>query len=157
QDGLHYYAMQLINGQGLDVVLQEVRRLRQDRDTAPRGSDLSASLAQGLWTGQFAAPPSEAGPAAADQGPSATVATRPAPSPAAMPGGEASDSRLVTHPEAQYVRGVPRLGIQAAEALAYAHAQGTLHRDIKPANLLLDTQGTVWITDFGLAKAADSD
>ena len=48
-----------------------------------------------------------------------------------------------------------RIGIQAAEALHYAHAQGTLHRDIKPSNLLLDLQGTVWITDFGLAKAAD--
>jgi tetratricopeptide (TPR) repeat protein len=52
---------------------------------------------------------------------------------------------------------VSKIGIQVAEALAYAHSQGTLHRDVKPPNLLLDNQGQVWIADFGLAKAADSD
>jgi serine/threonine-protein kinase len=54
-----------------------------------------------------------------------------------------------------YWRSVARIGLQVAEALAHAHSQGILHRDIKPSNLLLDTHGTVWITDFGLAKTAE--
>jgi hypothetical protein len=51
-----------------------------------------------------------------------------------------------------YFRSVVRLGIDAASALAYAHEHGVVHRDIKPSNLMLDTRGTIWVTDFGLAK-----
>jgi tetratricopeptide (TPR) repeat protein len=47
---------------------------------------------------------------------------------------------------------VARLGVQAAEALEHAHQQGVIHRDIKPANLLVDMQGNLWVTDFGLAR-----
>ncbi len=42
-----------------------------------------------------------------------------------------------------------------AEALDYAHAQGTIHRDIKPSNVILDDWGRPRLTDFGLVKAAE--
>lgn len=56
-----------------------------------------------------------------------------------------------------YWRSVAHIGMQVAGALEYAHEQGTLHRDIKPANLLLNEHGTVWVTDFGLAKLMEEE
>ena len=70
--------------------------------------------------------------------------------------GQSADSSL-SETGRPYWHSVAHVGVQVAEALAYANSQGILHRDIKPSNLLLDTQGTVWVTDFGLAKAADSE
>ncbi len=56
---------------------------------------------------------------------------------------------------AVYFPGVARIGVQLASALHYAHSHNVLHRDIKPANLMVDSDGNIWITDFGLAKATD--
>jgi serine/threonine-protein kinase len=42
-----------------------------------------------------------------------------------------------------------------AEALEYAHAQGVVHRDIKPENVLLTTDGSPLLTDFGIGRALD--
>ncbi|MCP3953058.1 MAG: protein kinase [Desulfobacterales bacterium] len=52
-----------------------------------------------------------------------------------------------------YYRAVAELIRQVALALEYAHKEGVLHRDIKPGNLMVEADGGVWITDFGLAKA----
>jgi tRNA A-37 threonylcarbamoyl transferase component Bud32 len=52
----------------------------------------------------------------------------------------------------QALKVVPRI----CDALDYAHQQGVLHRDIKPANILLDTDGTIKLADFGIAKLTDS-
>jgi serine/threonine protein kinase len=146
--GVHYYAMQYIQGQSLDRVLEEVRRLRDAKSRPPAEArqhtlDLSISIAESLLSGRFKEAPSDSD--------TTSTANGVVPAPA--------DTRLelASQTEAQYCRSVGRLGVEVAEALTYVHKQRILHRDIKPSNLLLDLQGTAWITDFGLAKAEGSD
>src|SRR5262249_25244418 len=147
QEGIHYYAMQFIQGRGLDEVLKEVKRLRCNHDPSiangpEPGAEQSHSLAQVLLSGLFAGAGAPPAPPVFSDPPMAPTSTD-----------SASGTELTAQPEAQYFCSVAQMGVQVAAGLDYAHKQGILHRDIKPSNLLLDACGTVWITDFGLAKA----
>lgn len=111
--GVHYYAMQYIEGCTLARLIRQLRH-----DQRPPSAEGEADL------------------------PSENIETQPI----------AALSTHLSTGSPEFYRSVARLGVQAAEALQYAHEEGVVHRDIKPSNLLLDQRGHLWVADFGLAQ-----
>lgn len=54
-------------------------------------------------------------------------------------------------------REVAQLGIEIADGLGFAHDHGFVHRDVKPANIMVTSQGTAKVADFGIARAITGD
>ncbi len=151
--GVHYYAMQLIDGQPLDRALTELREKYQrpakisSRSHLPSGTNVgpaSKKAASSLAEYRIPVPPDpQAGT------PRDLLGAEP------HPACHETQGSLLTSRAAgrsEYFRAVIRLGFQAAGALHAAHENGIVHRDIKPSNLLLDGNGKLWVTDFGLAR-----
>lgn len=63
--------------------------------------------------------------------------------------------RILAHPTAMPGANLLAILRQTASALDYAHTRGIVHRDIKPANIMLDEDGSVKITDFGIARIGE--
>jgi serine/threonine protein kinase len=123
--GVHYYAMQLIDGQNLAAV---VETLRQERARSYSGALLGGER----------------------DAPRAAPVTRP--SAETQPNFGARLSTQKSGKPGDYFRTIAGLVAQAAEALEFAHGMGVIHRDVKPANLMVDVRGNLWVTDFGLAQ-----
>ncbi len=127
--GLHYYAMQLIDGYPISTLIEQLRAARGKT----RRSGIQSAESPRAAAGMNASPTADTHDLRGQQAARPTVLT-------------------VKHSDPRgYFCTVANLVRQAGRALDYAHQCGVVHRDVKPANLLLDERGELWVADFGLA------
>jgi serine/threonine protein kinase len=130
ENGTHFYAMELIDGPSLDLVIKQLRRASQQPasgdSTSRQGTDSPNSphlAATGPYVGDS--------------------------SPLQVPTSSALSS------DSQYFDNVARMIADVADALDHAHKNGVIHRDVKPSNLLLSSAGRLSMNDFGLARVLE--
>ena len=165
QEGTHYSVMQLIDGQSLDKVIYRLKSLcdpdydpEPDIDLPESGKLSATRIAEMLvssklesWPDILSGQPSSEIPRDHHDG----IASLESPS-----DDDTSHTRFIQYfvqqsgirSESIYWRNIATIAKQSARALEHAHDQGVYHRDIKPSNIIVDNDGTPWITDFGLAK-----
>jgi len=124
EQGICYFAMEMIEGEPLDRIIEDLRVLKASAGGQP------GSSAAGYTAG-----PKES-PAADDVGHQ-----------------RAQSSLLRTcRSDREYFDMAARLISEVADALAYAHEEGIIHRDVKPSNLILADDGRLVLLDFGIAR-----